>query len=106
MRPASKYPLKGHLPWRRPPGPHRIATPDTRQDCDDTDGYPGETVRQITSELLVIRGDDDPLVSREHAVGLADRVPGARLANLPFTGHSPHEDKAAWILSLLEAFSA
>ncbi|WP_231691333.1 alpha/beta fold hydrolase [Alcaligenes faecalis] len=74
--------------------------------ASDPDGYPGETVRQIACDLLVIRGDEDPLVSREHAVELADRVRGARLANLPFAGHSPHEEKPAWIFSLLNEFYA
>lgn len=74
--------------------------------ASDSDGYPGETVRKIASDLLIIRGDEDPLVSREHAVELADRVQGARLANLPFTGHCPHEEKPAWILSLLNEFFA
>jgi len=49
-------------------------------------GYPGETVREIDRYLLVIRGDDDMLVSRTNAVELADRVNGAKLLNLPFAG--------------------
>lgn len=74
--------------------------------ASDADGYPGETIRKIACDLLVIRGDEDPLVSREHAVELADRVKGARLANLPFAGHSPHEEQPAWVLSLLNEFFA
>ncbi|WP_199174633.1 alpha/beta fold hydrolase [Stenotrophomonas maltophilia] len=74
--------------------------------ASDSDGYPGEPIRKVACDLLVIRGDEDPLVSREHAVELADRVQGARLANLPFAGHSPHEEKPAWVLSLLDAFFA
>lgn len=74
--------------------------------ASDVEGYPGETIRKIACNLLVIRGDEDPLVSREHAVGLADRVQGARLAILPFSGHSPHEEKPAWVLSLLNEFFA
>lgn len=72
----------------------------------DTDGYPGEAIRRIGSKLLVIRGDEDPLVSRRHAVEMAERVSSARLANLPYTGHSPHEDKPEWVLALLDAFLA
>ncbi|MCD7097342.1 alpha/beta hydrolase [Stenotrophomonas sp. MMGLT7] len=74
--------------------------------ASDPDGYPGETIARIACELLVIRGDEDPLVSRRHAAELADRVPGAHLANLPFAGHSPHEDKPAWVLALCDAFGA
>lgn len=70
----------------------------------DADGYPGERIRDIRCELLVVRGDEDPLVSRRHALDMADRVKGARLANLPFVGHSPHEERPAWVLALLERF--
>ncbi|MCE4057108.1 alpha/beta fold hydrolase [Pseudomonas sp. Au-Pse12] len=56
-------------------------------------GYPGATVRNIDCELLVVRGDDDMLVSRTNAVDLVEQVPGAKLMNLPFCGHSPHEEQ-------------
>ncbi|AIR90705.1 alpha/beta fold hydrolase [Pseudomonas cremoricolorata] len=72
---------------------------------DESDtGYPGETVRDITAELLVVRGDDDHLVSRSNAVELADRVPGARLLNLPYADHSVHETQAPWLLPVLDRF--
>lgn len=68
------------------------------------DGYPNEAVRDISASLLVIRGDDDQLVSRSNAVELADRVPGARLLNVPFADHSAHEDRPQWLLPILDAF--
>lgn len=68
------------------------------------DGYPGETVRDIGASLLVVRGDEDQLVSRAHAVELADRVQGARLLNVPFADHSAHEDRPEWLLPILDAF--
>lgn len=66
-------------------------------------GYPNESVRDISAELLVIRGDEDRLVSRPNACELADRVASARLLNIAFTGHSPHEDHPQWVLPALKA---
>lgn len=68
------------------------------------DGYPGETVRDISASLLVVRGDEDRLVSRAHTVELADRVQDARLLNIPFANHSAHEDRPEWLLPVLNAF--
>ena len=72
--------------------------------ANDADGYPGETIQRITCDTLVIRGDEDSLVSRTNTLELVEQVARARLAVLPFTGHAPHEDKADWVLSLIEAF--
>ena len=72
----------------------------------DADGYPNETVRNITADLLVVRGDEDMLVSRTNAVELADRVPNARLLNVPFANHSPQEDRPEWLIPVLEKFLA
>lgn len=68
------------------------------------EGYPGEAVRNISADLLVIRGDEDMLVSRTHAVELADRVPNAMLLNIPLVDHSPQEDRPQWLSPVLEAF--
>jgi valacyclovir hydrolase len=68
-------------------------------------GYPGETIRRITAPVLFIRGDDDQFISRAEQAELADRVPGARLLNLPFAGHDAQvgepEAVAAAVLRLL-----
>lgn len=68
------------------------------------DGYPGETVREITCPLLIIRGDEDRLVSRENTFELAERVPGAQLLNLPFAGHSVQDDQPAQLAWALQNF--
>lgn len=57
------------------------------------DGYPGATVKHIACKLLVVRGDDDELVSRTNALELVEQVAGAALMNLPFCGHSPQEEQ-------------
>lgn len=85
----------------------RLATQLVNMWLDESeDGYPGEQVREITSDLLVLRGDEDELVSRAHALELAGRVRGARLANIPFAGHSVQEDRPEWILPMLKTFWA
>ncbi|QLF94669.1 alpha/beta fold hydrolase [Pseudomonas sp. ABC1] len=68
------------------------------------DGYPAESVRDIEACLLAVRGDEDPLVSRSNALELVERVPGAALLNIPFTDHSPHEDRPQWLLAPLLHF--
>ncbi len=68
------------------------------------DGYPGEIVRNITCPLLIIRGDEDPFVSRTNAVELAERVPGARLLNLPFCSHSVQDDQPHQLVWALRTF--
>ncbi|MFT3689311.1 alpha/beta fold hydrolase [Paenirhodobacter sp.] len=68
--------------------------------------YPGASVREITCPLLVIRGDDDFLVSRRQGVDLAEQVTGARLLNLPFAGHTVLEENPGDVLPALRAFLA
>ncbi len=68
------------------------------------DAYPGSTIRDITSPLLVIRGDDDIFVSRAQAIELAEQVDGARLLNLPYASHSVLEDSPEDVLPALTRF--
>ena len=69
-------------------------------------GYPGAAVAHVTCPLLVIRGDDDHLVSRAEAVGLTERVRGAHLLNVPFAGHEAHKDQADLVMRGLNTFLA
>lgn len=68
------------------------------------DDYPGEVVSKITSPLLVVRGDNDIIVSRAHAFETAERVSGARLLNLPFASHAVLEESPADLLPSLVSF--
>ncbi|MDX7987398.1 alpha/beta hydrolase [Xenorhabdus sp. 12] len=68
------------------------------------DSYPNETIRQITCKLLVVRGDNDNLVSRISSAELAENVEHACLLNLPFLGHSPQEENPAMLISFLTKF--
>ncbi|OTA16306.1 hydrolase [Xenorhabdus vietnamensis] len=72
-------------------------------DASDS-GYPNSTVRKIACELMAVRGDKDSLVSRTHLTELADQVTHACLLNIPFTGHSPHEERPELLMPFLEEF--
>lgn len=67
-------------------------------------GYPGERVSQIACELLIVRGDDDHLVPRRAGVDLGERVPRARLFNLPFAGHLTFDDQPESFVLTFERF--
>lgn len=56
-------------------------------------GYPNEAVRNISCPLLIVRGDDDHLLSREAVVELSGLVQNSRLLNIPFVGHVAFEDQ-------------
>lgn len=71
---------------------------------DDDNAYPGASVRSIVSPLLVVRGDEDFLVSRRQAFELAEQVNGARLLNLPFAAHTVLEDSPEAFLPAFNAF--
>lgn len=73
---------------------------------NDDEAYPGTSVRSITSPLLVVRGDEDFLVSRRQAFDLVEQVEGARLLNLPFASHTVLEDRPEDILPSFKAFLA
>lgn len=72
----------------------------------DDHAYPGASVRSISTPLLVVRGDEDFLVSRRQAFELVEQVEGARLLNLPFASHTVLEDSPEDILPAFKAFVA
>ena len=55
-------------------------------------GYPGEAVQIIKCPLLIVRGDDDELLSLSEAGELRSLVKGSGLLNIPFAGHEVHKD--------------
>ncbi len=66
-------------------------------------GYPNEAVKNISCPLLIVRGDDDHLVSREAVVELSKLVKNSRLLNIPFAGHAAFEEqKEIFMISLNE----
>lgn len=73
---------------------------------NDDKAYPGASVQSITCPLLVVRGDEDFLVSRRQAFDLAEQVEGARLLNLPFASHTVLQDSPEDVLPAFKAFVA
>ncbi|MBA6115008.1 alpha/beta hydrolase [Pseudomonas sp. NC26] len=71
---------------------------------ESEEAYPGETVGAISADVLIVRGDDDRLVSRANSMELAERVPGAKLLNIPFADHSVQESQPKWLLCVLDEF--
>ncbi len=67
-------------------------------------GYPGESIRKIACDTLIIRGDSDFLVSRAHAMELASLIDNSNFANIPFSSHSVHEEKPDVVSSLIIEF--
>jgi pimeloyl-ACP methyl ester carboxylesterase len=70
------------------------------------DAYPGDAVRRITAPVLLIRGDEDRVVARVETAILADLIPGARLANLPWAGHEAQADAPEAVAAILLRFLA
>ena len=73
------------------------------QDTSES-GYPADTVKRIASKLLVVRGDEDHLVSRASAFDLAEKVRDAKLLNVPFAGHVVHEDQPDTLMRCVNRF--
>ncbi len=59
----------------------------------ENSGYPNEAIKNISCPLLIIRGDEDHLVSREAVFEAASWVKGSKLLNIPYAGHVVHEEQ-------------
>ena len=58
----------------------------------------------ISCPLLIVRGDDDHLVSREAVVELSGLVKRSTLLNIPFAGHVAFEDQKEIFAIILNEF--
>ena len=68
-------------------------------------GYANEAVRDIACPLLIVRGDDDHLISLEVVTELRGLVKNSRLLNIPFAGHAAYLDqKEVFVLALNRFF--
>jgi pimeloyl-ACP methyl ester carboxylesterase len=54
------------------------------------DGYPQESVENISVPTLIIRGNDDDAFPLESAVELTTKVKNSLLLNIPFAPHDAH----------------
>lgn len=68
------------------------------------DGYPRDSVKRIARDALVVRGDDDHLVSRASAFGLAESMKAAKLFTIPFAGHVVHDEQAETLMRIVNRF--
>ncbi len=55
-------------------------------------GYPNTSVEAIACPTLVIRGDNDFLLSRREAGRLVERLADSSFMNVPFTEHEAHKE--------------
>ena len=67
-------------------------------------GYLNEAVKNIDSPLLIVRGEDDHLLSRDSVTELSHLVKESRLLNIPFAGHVAYEDQKEIFMLNLNAF--
>lgn len=72
-------------------------------DTSDT-GHPDKTVQKITAETLLIRGDEDFLVSLDSLRALQKQLNECAVANIPFASHVVHEEQKEIVLSLINEF--
>jgi pimeloyl-ACP methyl ester carboxylesterase len=70
----------------------------------NSSGYPNEAVTNISCPLLIVRGDDDHLVSKSAVVELSELVKNSRLLNIPFAGHAAFEDQQEIFMISLNEF--
>jgi pimeloyl-ACP methyl ester carboxylesterase len=70
----------------------------------NSSGYPDEAVKNISCPLLIVRGDDDHLLSREAVIELSGFVKNSKLLNIPFAGHAAFEEQKEIFMSSLNEF--
>ena len=69
----------------------------------NSSGYPNDAIKNISFPLLIVRGDDDHLISKKTVFELSEIVENAHLLNIPFAGHAAFiEQKKIFMLSLNE----
>lgn len=72
---------------------------------DRTDtGYPNERVQEITAKTLLIRGDNDFLVSLESLAELKGKIKDVSLLNVPFAEHVVYEEQPEIVEIILKQF--
>lgn len=72
--------------------------------ASDATAYPNEAVRKISCPLLIVRGDEDHLLSLADVVALRGLVGQSALFNIPFAGHSAFAEQKELFMSGLLPF--
>ena len=92
----AKFPETYEIYQRVSPAPDfdRLARESVAMWVDEgPSGHPGERVRELKCPLLLVRGDDDHLVSRQSVGELRDLVEGSHFLNVPRAGHVVYLDQ-------------
>ena len=67
-------------------------------------GYPNESVKAINSDTLLIRGDNDFLVSLKSLNELKGYIENSSLLNVPFAEHLVHEEQPLIVQTVIKQF--
>jgi pimeloyl-ACP methyl ester carboxylesterase len=68
------------------------------------DGHPGALMSQVNNEILIIRGDNDPLTSLESIVKLHRILRNMSFSNVPFAEHVAFNDAPEIFLQEVDRF--
>lgn len=79
------------------------AVADVWTDMQST-GYPCEAVTDIQCPVLIVRGDEDELLSLSESGELVSRIEGSRFFNIPFAGHAAYEHSADIFCNVINEF--
>ncbi len=69
-----------------------------------TTGRPNEHVKNISCPSLIVRGENDPIVSLSDIVELSKLVKNACILNIPSAGHEAYKDQRGIFTNKLEEF--
>ena len=71
---------------------------------ESTTGFPNEAVQHITCPLLIVRGENDHLVSEESLLELSEIVSDSRYVNIASAGHVVFHDEKEKFMKHLDTF--
>jgi hypothetical protein len=67
-------------------------------------GHPNEHVKEISAKTLLIRGDNDFLVSLKSLSELKDKIEGSSFLNVSFAEHEVYKEQPQVIEIMLKQF--
>lgn len=71
---------------------------------NSTTGYPGDTMKNIACPLLIIRGDEDHLVSLKSLVELRGLLDNSSFLNIPSASHEAFSEQQVIVLNAMKNF--
>ncbi|QYG08871.1 alpha/beta fold hydrolase [Janthinobacterium sp. PAMC25594] len=66
--------------------------------------YPGNLIKQITAQTLLVRGDEDHLCSLKCIADLRDQIKGSAFLNIPYAGHEVYKDSPVLFMEVVYDF--